>query len=114
VTKLLLAQHDIDVNSKDEYSHSPLLYATQYRHLEVMKLLLARDDIDVNSKDNWGLQPIAYAGGCSKIVELFGARTTTGLSSPNDIVASLATMSSSYPRNDGMQYSFDALRTWII
>jgi ankyrin repeat protein len=108
-----LARDDIDVNSKDECSRSPLSFAAENGHLEVTKLLLARDDIDVNSKDNRGQSPLAYAGH-SEIVQLFKARTTTGLSSLNDVVASRATMFSSYPRSDGMQYSFDAPRTCII
>jgi hypothetical protein len=79
-----------------------------------MKLLLARDDIDVNSKDNRGQLPFTYAGGQPEVVQLFTMRTATGLSSLNNIAASLVTMSSSYPQSDGMQYPFNALRKCMM
>jgi ankyrin repeat protein len=106
VTKLLLAQYDIEVNLKDCHSHSPLSYATENGNLDMMKLLLSQDNIDVNSKDNWGQLPLAYAGGHSaEIVQLFMVQTTMGLSSSNEIVASLVRMHSLYPQSNGIQYS---------
>jgi ankyrin repeat protein len=52
VVKLLLADDDVDVNSKDDYgSWTPLSRAAENGHDEVVKLLLVEDDVDINSKD---------------------------------------------------------------
>ena len=102
------------MNLKDRNGCSPLSYAAINGHFQVTKLLLEREDVDVTSKDNKGQLPLAYAAGHSEVAQLLVMQTTVGQSSPNDIVASPATMSSSYPQSDGMQYFFDTWRTFVM
>jgi ankyrin repeat protein len=58
---LLLAQDDINVNSRDKYGQSPLWHATENGNLEATKLLLGQDDIDVNSRDVYGQSLLGHA-----------------------------------------------------
>jgi ankyrin repeat protein len=46
--KLLLARHDIEVNSEDDYGRTPLSFAARNGHDGVAKLFLARHDVDVD------------------------------------------------------------------
>jgi len=50
----LWARDDIGVNSKDVHGRTPILYAAERGHKEVVRMMLARDDIDVNLKDVCG------------------------------------------------------------
>jgi ankyrin repeat protein len=42
VVKLLLARHEVNVNSKDKNGQTPLFYAAKNGHDAVVNLLLAR------------------------------------------------------------------------
>src|ERR1700722_10044357 len=76
VVKLLLAQDDVDINSKDRGGRTPLLWAARRGHEAVVKLFLARDDIDVDSKDSGGRTPLSWAvsNGNEAVVKQFLAR----------------------------------------
>src|ERR1700722_12955658 len=78
VVKRLLAQDDVDVNSKDlQYGQTPLSWAAKKGHDAVVKLLLARDDSDVNSNDGiYGKTPLSWAAenGHEPVVKLFLTR----------------------------------------
>ena len=54
MVKLLLKQNDVEVNSEDEYGHSPLLFAAKNGHERVVRLLLEHNDVEVNSWDEFG------------------------------------------------------------
>ena len=71
--------------------------------------------MQVDSKDDFSRSLLWYAtkNGHLEVVSLLDVRITARLSSPNDMVASSATMSSLYPRRNCMQISFGALRTCI-
>ena len=60
VLKILLAQDDIEVNTKDRRGRSSLSYAVQFGHEAVVKILVARDDVDVNNTDTYGHSPLSY------------------------------------------------------
>src|SRR3984957_15262233 len=77
VMKLLLAQDDVDVNSKDRrFGRTPLSLAAGKGHEAVGKLFLARDDVDADSKDSKGQTPLSLAAenGREAVVKLFLAR----------------------------------------
>ena len=65
VVKLLLAQHDVDVNADGYDGRKPLSRALSGAvydgHEAVVRLLVARHDIEVNSKDNHGMTPLSIA-----------------------------------------------------
>jgi len=70
------------VNSKDEGLRSPLSYATENGHSEIVQQFLALADIDVNSRDDRRLRsPLWYAtkNGHSEIAQLFMARVDVGV-----------------------------------
>ena len=58
--QLFLGRGDIDVNSKDEELWSPLLYATENVHSDVVQLFMAWVDIGVDVKDKYGWSPLWY------------------------------------------------------
>lgn len=59
--RLLLAQDDVDVNSKDILGCTQLSRAAEAGYERVVKLLLARNDIDVKDRDKNGLSPLSHA-----------------------------------------------------
>ena len=44
----------VDINAKDNYGWTPLLWAAQKGHKAVARLLADRDDIDINVKTSGG------------------------------------------------------------
>ena len=61
-----------DVNAKDKYGESPLLFAATFGHKEIAELLIA-EGADVNTKiDKTGMTPLHYAAfkGHREIAEL--------------------------------------------
>ena len=65
-----------DVNAKDKYGESPLLFAATFGHKEIAELLIA-NGADVNTKiDKIGMTPlhIATGQGYKEIVELLIAK----------------------------------------
>jgi Ankyrin repeats (3 copies) len=49
--KLLLERKGIEINSKDKKGRTPLSYAVEEGHEEVVKLLLRRNHIEIMTKD---------------------------------------------------------------
>jgi ankyrin repeat protein len=52
IVKLLLAQDDVNVNSKDIRGCTPLSFAAREGHITTMRLLLEHPNVDVNSKEH--------------------------------------------------------------
>jgi ankyrin repeat protein len=61
VEKTLLLQPRIDVNKAKNNGETPLSWAANKGHLEVVKALLAHPGIDVNKADKYGQTPLARA-----------------------------------------------------
>ena len=59
--KSIISLEDIDVNQANEDGVTPLYYACQEGHVDVVRLLLARKDIHVNQADNDGVTPLYRA-----------------------------------------------------
>ena len=78
MVKLLLAQHSVDVNIKDNESGTPLMYAALQGDalVEVVKLLLAQDGVDATGVDHEGKGATHYAEekGHEEIVRLLEQR----------------------------------------
>jgi hypothetical protein len=72
----LLLTRGLDINSKDLDGRTPLSFAAQYGHEEVVKLLLVRDDLSVNLTDSIGWAPLFFAAryGHEAVVQLLLAR----------------------------------------
>ena len=65
-----------DVNAKDKYGESPLLFAATFGHKEIAELLIA-NGADVNTKiDKIGMTPLHWAawGGHTEVAELLIAK----------------------------------------
>ena len=61
MVKLLLDTGKVDVNSKDNYGRTPLLFAASRGREAVVKLLVDTGKVDVNSKDAYGQTPLSLA-----------------------------------------------------
>ena len=74
--ELLLARDGVHPDSKDNDNMTPLAWAAEYGHEEVVKLLLAQPGVDPDSKDNFGRTPLSWARkhGHSAVVELLQSR----------------------------------------
>ena len=74
------------MNSKDEGLRSPLSYATENGHSEIVQQFLALADVDVNSRDERLRSPLWYAAknGHSEIAQLFMARVDIGVDAKVD------------------------------
>jgi len=59
VRKLL--NNGVNINEADQYGETPLHYASQEGHTEVVKVLLATAGIKVNKSDQWGQTPLGTA-----------------------------------------------------
>ncbi len=72
IVRYLLAQNEIDVNTKDSCGIAPLHNAARLGNLEVVQLLLQRKDINVNAKNDHDNTPLheAVRYGNSEIVQL--------------------------------------------
>ena len=68
----LLSMRGIDVNLADPLGHTPLFFAVQERHMEVIRLLLAAPGINVNLTTKDGSSPLYYAAqqGFTEVVRL--------------------------------------------
>jgi ankyrin repeat protein len=58
--KLLLGTGNVDIDSKDNYGQTPLLWAAESGHEAVVKLLLEMGKADVDCNCN-GRTPLSYA-----------------------------------------------------
>jgi len=61
VVRLLLTEHNIDVDYKDVRGNTALLYAAKNGHSVVVRLLLATGKVDVNAKDRNAKTPLLLA-----------------------------------------------------
>ncbi|KAI1847677.1 hypothetical protein JX265_013937 [Neoarthrinium moseri] len=61
-----------DVDKSDSYGQTPLSWAAECGHAEVVKLLLETKKVEVNSKDNDGRTPLSWAAkyGHAQVVKL--------------------------------------------
>ena len=54
----------VTINSKYQYSRTPLISAVQHNQLEMVRILLARDDLDMEATTNYsGSSALHYACG---------------------------------------------------
>jgi ankyrin repeat domain-containing protein 50 len=60
VVRVLLEARKTNVNPKDDWGWTPLMWAINYRHIPVIKLLLEHK-ADVNIRDNTGMTPLHFA-----------------------------------------------------
>ena len=51
----------MDVNSRDEFGYTPLVWAAKGGYEAVVQQLLKRGGVNVNSKDIYGYTPLAWA-----------------------------------------------------
>ena len=63
VVMFLVAQEEVQVNTKDDHDYSPLSYAAEYGCEVVVKILVGQDGAKVNTKDNDGHLPLFHAVG---------------------------------------------------
>jgi ankyrin repeat protein len=57
----LLAQSDVKIDSTNNISQTPLLYAVRQRHILIINIFLARDDGRIYFKDNNGRTLLSHA-----------------------------------------------------
>ncbi|CDK30242.1 ankyrin repeat domain-containing protein [Candidatus Babela massiliensis] len=57
----LLVNLGVDINIKDRFNSTPLIYALKFGKLKVAQLILSYDNIDVNVIDNNGYTALMYA-----------------------------------------------------
>jgi ankyrin repeat protein len=67
----------VDIDSKDNYSQTPLLWAARKGHEAIVKLLLLQEGVDIDSKDNYSQAPLSWAasGGHEEVVKLLESKT---------------------------------------
>ncbi|KAI1192637.1 hypothetical protein F5X97DRAFT_340069 [Nemania serpens] len=81
VARLLLSTGKVGVNSKDNDGRTPLSWATEKGHGNVVRLLLERGaDIDIRDKDTHTALSYATRGSHKDIVNLLQRRTTDKIS----------------------------------
>ena len=61
VVKLLLAQGEVNPESRDNYGRTPLSHAAEFGSEEIVKLLLEREEVDPESPDDYGRTPLFWA-----------------------------------------------------
>lgn len=76
--EVMIALHDYryNLNLKDIYGQTPLLFAAWNGHEAVVKLLLAKEGVDLNSKDCQNQTPLLWAAksGNKAVVKLLLAK----------------------------------------
>ncbi|XP_070614836.1 histone-lysine N-methyltransferase EHMT1 isoform X9 [Erythrolamprus reginae] len=70
VVQYLLSNEETDVNCQDDGGWTPMIWATEYKHVELVKLLLAKGS-DINIRDNEQNICLHWAAfsGCIEIAE---------------------------------------------
>uniref|UniRef100_A0A2K6GI41 Euchromatic histone lysine methyltransferase 1 n=1 Tax=Propithecus coquereli TaxID=379532 RepID=A0A2K6GI41_PROCO len=56
VVQYLLSNGQMDVNCQDDGGWTPMIWATEYKHVDLVKLLLSKGS-DINIRDNVSLSP---------------------------------------------------------
>ncbi|KAJ7308066.1 hypothetical protein JRQ81_008571 [Phrynocephalus forsythii] len=71
VVQYLLSNEQVDVNCQDDGGWTPMIWATEYKHVELVKLLLAKGS-DINIRDNEENICLHWAAfsGCVDIAEI--------------------------------------------
>ncbi|XP_067327959.1 histone-lysine N-methyltransferase EHMT1 isoform X2 [Anolis sagrei] len=71
VVQYLLTNEEMDVNCQDDGGWTPMIWATEYKHVELVKLLLAKGS-DINIRDNEENICLHWAAfsGCVDIAEI--------------------------------------------
>ncbi|XP_025027962.1 histone-lysine N-methyltransferase EHMT1 isoform X5 [Python bivittatus] len=71
VVQYLLSNEQMDVNCQDDGGWTPMIWATEYKHVELVKLLLAKGS-DINIRDNEQNICLHWAAfsGCVDIAEI--------------------------------------------
>ncbi|XP_061459611.1 histone-lysine N-methyltransferase EHMT1 isoform X2 [Rhineura floridana] len=71
VVQYLLSNEQMDVNCQDDGGWTPMIWATEYKHVELVKLLLAKGS-DINIRDNEENICLHWAAfsGCVDIAEI--------------------------------------------
>ncbi|XP_028570813.2 histone-lysine N-methyltransferase EHMT1 isoform X1 [Podarcis muralis] len=71
VVQYLLCNEQVDVNCQDDGGWTPMIWATEYKHVELVKLLLAKGS-DINIRDNEENICLHWAAfsGCVDIAEI--------------------------------------------
>ena len=76
VVRILARTTDTDINAKNQYGDTPLHYAAEGGHLDIVKLLLACDEIDTNLKNNEGETPLHITGHAGVVALLLTHKET--------------------------------------
>jgi ankyrin repeat protein len=61
MVELMLAINKVEVDLKDGFGQTPLLWAAQNRHEAVVKLLLETGKVEVDLKSEFGQTPLSFA-----------------------------------------------------
>ncbi|KAI5457669.1 hypothetical protein BGZ63DRAFT_416787 [Mariannaea sp. PMI_226] len=62
----------VDIDTRDSRGRTPLSFAAEFGHMDVIELLLPTDKVDVNARDNFGQRPLSFAArnGRTNVVKL--------------------------------------------
>ena len=75
-----------DVNERDLGGYTPLLYAVQYGHEEVVGILLGQEEVNPDKSDTYGGTPLSYAawGGNEGVVKILLGRKEVDPNKPDN------------------------------
>ena len=59
--QILLEREDVDLNSRNRYGRTPLLYAVIGGHEIIVRLSMNKDDAQLDLADGSGRTPLCYA-----------------------------------------------------
>ncbi|KAI8946693.1 ankyrin repeat-containing domain protein [Xylaria longipes] len=85
IIKGLDPESNIDIDLKDSWGRTPLLYAAWGGHRAVVELLLSTGKVAVDLTDNWGQTPLSLAAqeGYQDIVQLLQEHQATVATNPD-------------------------------
>ena len=74
-----------DMNGEDLLQHTPLAWAAQKGHEEVVKILLAREEVNPDKPDRWSRTPLSYAAenGYEEVVKMLLGRKEVNPNKPD-------------------------------
>ena len=59
--KLLIKKDSVDINARNKYGNTALIFAVRSRHKEIAKLLIESNDISYNHTGEYGYTPLHWA-----------------------------------------------------